>query len=75
MSSGNDGKSSAARVVIGAIVVALMWALYIARVAFGVGPLHDEGGRQAPTVHYLIGALIVSAMVGAWLVWRARATD
>jgi hypothetical protein len=75
MSSGTHGKFSAARVVIGATFLVLVWALYIVRVAFGVGPMHDEGGRQAPTVHYLVGALVVSVMVGGWLVSRARAAD
>jgi hypothetical protein len=75
MSSGIHGKSSAARVIIGTIFLVLVWSLYLVRVAFGVGPMHDEAGRQAPSLHYLGGALIISVMVTAWLVWRARAAD
>lgn len=51
------------RLAIGAMIAALVWVLYVVRVAFGVGPMHDDEGDQAPALHYLVGALAVTGMV------------
>jgi hypothetical protein len=63
--------TSKLRLAIGVIIVMVVWALYIVRVTLGVGPMHDYGGNQAPALHYLVGALIVTAMVTIWIVVRA----
>ena len=62
------------RLVIGAAITVLVWALYIVRIAFGVGPMHDYEGNQAPALHYLVGALVVTGMVAVWIVVRAIVT-
>ena len=54
------------RFAVGATIAAIVWALYLVRVTLGIGPMHDEGGRQAPTLHYLVGALVVTGMVVVW---------
>ncbi len=56
------------RATVGAMFVVFVWALYVVRVAFGIGPIHDYDGNQAPTLHYLGGAIIVSAMVTVWMI-------
>jgi hypothetical protein len=33
--------------------------------------MHDHDGNQAPALHYLLGALIVTGMVTVWIVARA----
>ena len=59
------------RWVIACAIGGIVWALYIVRVTFGVGPMHDEQGNQAPAFHYLVGALVVSAFLVVWLVARS----
>ncbi len=54
------------RYVIGAAFLAFMWALYLVRIVFGIGPMHDAAGNQSPATHYLAGALVVTAMVAVW---------
>lgn len=58
------------RLVIGAAVVSGVWALYLARIILGIGPMHDPQGNQAPALHYLGGALIVTAMIAVWILAR-----
>ena len=55
---------------IGGTCAAVMWAFYFVRVAFGTGPMHDLEGNQSPAIHYLGGALVVTAMVAAWIIGR-----
>ena len=59
------------RLAIGGAIVVIVWTLYLVRVTLGVGPMHDDGGNQAPAMHYLAGALTVTAMVVLWIVLRA----
>ena len=59
------------RRVIMAMIIALVWALYIVRVALGVGPMHDYEGHQAPAFHYLVGALVATGLVVVWILVRA----
>ena len=62
------------RLTIGALISAFVWALYIVRIALGVGPMHDYEGKQAPALHYLAGALIGTGMVAVWIIVRAVVT-
>jgi hypothetical protein len=62
------------RLVIGATITAIIWALYVVRVTLGVGPMHDHEGSQAPALHYLVGALMGTGMVAVWIVVRAIMT-
>ena len=55
------------RIAIGAAFVVLVWTLYGVRMIFGVGPMHDDAGNQAPGTHYLAAALIVTGMVVVWI--------
>lgn len=59
------------RLAVGAVITAFVWVLYIVRVVFGIGPMHDYDGNQAPALHYLLGALIVTGMVVVWIVVQA----
>jgi hypothetical protein len=59
------------RLLIGGAIMAIVWAMYVVRVTLGIGPMHDTAGQQAPAVHYLVGALVATAMVGVWIVVRA----
>ena len=59
------------RLAVGAVITAFVWGMYIVRVAFRIGPMRDHDGNQAPAVHYLFGALIVTGMVAVWIVVRA----
>ena len=59
------------RMWIGGALASLMWLLLIVRVVGGVGPMHDPAGNQAPVMHYAVGAVMVSAMVAAWVVGGA----
>jgi membrane-bound metal-dependent hydrolase YbcI (DUF457 family) len=59
------------RLMIGAVLSAIVWALYVVRVTLGVGPMHDHNGIQAPALHYLLGALMVTGMVAVWIIVRA----
>jgi hypothetical protein len=59
------------RLVIGAAATILMWALYVLRVTLGTGPMHDHEGRQAPALHYLVGAAVVTGVVACWIITRA----
>ena len=58
------------RLLTGAAIVILVWVLYVVRVTFDIGPMHDQQGNQAPTLHYLIGAIIVTSMVAIWIIVR-----
>jgi hypothetical protein len=58
------------RLLIGAAIVILVWVLYFVRVTLEVGPMHDQQGNQAPALHYLIGAIIVTSMVALWIIVR-----
>jgi hypothetical protein len=60
------------RRAVGAVFCVCVWSLYIVRSVFGVGPMHDPQGNQAPATNYLIGALIVTGMVAAWIVVSER---
>ena len=64
----------ALRWMIGAAITAIVWALYVVRLSFGVGPMHDHEGTQAPSLHYLAGALVVTGMVATWIIVRAIMT-
>jgi len=39
------------RLIIGAIITGIVWALYVVRATFGFGPMHDYQGNQAPAIH------------------------
>jgi hypothetical protein len=62
------------RWIIGAPITAIVWALYVVRVSVGVGPMRDYEGNQAPSLHYLAGALVVTGMVATWIIVRAIMT-
>jgi hypothetical protein len=64
----------AVRLAICAAIALIAWTLYIVRLTLGVGPMHDHDGSQAPALHYLIGALVVTGMVAAWIALRAIMT-
>jgi hypothetical protein len=59
------------RLKIGAAATILMWALYVRRVTLGTGPMHDHEGHQAPELHYLVGAAVVTGVVASWIITRA----
>jgi integral membrane sensor domain MASE1 len=59
------------RLVVGAVITVLVWVLYLVRAVFGMGPMHDKEGNQAPALHYLAGALIVTGMVMVWIIVQA----
>jgi hypothetical protein len=59
------------RLLIGGVIVAIVWLLYAVRVTLGIGPMRDTAGQQAPAIHYLLGALVTTAMVAIWIVVRA----
>jgi hypothetical protein len=61
-----------ARIVIGGLICAVVWLLFAARIIFGLGPMHDDQGNQAPWSHYLTGAVVATAMVAAWIKIRGR---
>ncbi len=61
-----------ARVVIGGLICAIVWLLLAARLIFGLGPMHDDQGTQAPWFHYLAAAVVTTAMVAAWIKIRGR---
>jgi hypothetical protein len=63
------------RLIIGAVITVIVWGLYVVRVTFGFGPMHDYQGNQAPAIHYLGGALVVTGMVAVWIVVRAIMTS
>src|SRR5262245_6774965 len=67
----NTGQSKL-RLMIGAGLTAFVWVLYFVRIFLGVGPMHDHQGNQSPAAHYLMGALVVTAMVVTWIVVRGR---
>jgi hypothetical protein len=56
--------------LIGGAITSVMWMFYAARMAFGVGPMHDYQGNQAPALHYLVGALVVTGAIAIWIVAR-----
>jgi hypothetical protein len=58
------------RILIGGSIVVFIWAVYLVRVIWNVGPSRDYEGNQSPAYHYLVGALIVTGMVAAWIVLR-----
>ena len=60
------------RIVVGGLICAVVWLLLGARVLFGVGPMHDDQGNQAPWLHYLVAAVVATVMVTAWIKIRAR---
>ena len=60
---------------VAAVITIVVWTLYVVRMTFGVGPMHDYDGNQAPAVHYLVGALVVTGMVCAWIIARAILTN
>jgi hypothetical protein len=62
------------RHALGGSMIVIMWALYIVRITAGIGPMHDERGGQAPALHYLVGALLTTAMVGVWVIVRGMAS-
>lgn len=62
------------RLAVGAVITAFVWVLYVVRVVFGIGPMRDHEGNQAPALHYLFGALIVTGMVAVWILVRAVVT-
>jgi hypothetical protein len=62
------------RAAVGVTFVVLVWALYFIRVLWGIGPMHDYEGRQAPAFHYLYGALTVTGVVAVWLIVGALLT-
>jgi len=62
------------RLTIGAAVTAIVWTFYIVRVTLGVGPMHDYDGNQAPALHYMVGALVVTGMVAVWIATRTMVT-
>ncbi len=62
------------RLLIGGAITAVVWALYVARVSLGIGPMHDNEGHQAPAGNYLVGALVVTGMVAVWIIVRAMMT-
>ncbi len=55
------------RLFFGGAASALMWGLFIVRVAAGIGPMHDADGNQAPAFHYLAGAVLVTLIAVGWL--------
>ena len=63
--SGRD--SAAGRKIVGGTILAFVWGLFLVRLLWGVGPMHDAQGMQSPLSHYLGGALIVTAMVAGWI--------
>jgi membrane protease YdiL (CAAX protease family) len=62
------------RLFIGAVICAFVWITYIVRVTLGTGPMHDEQGNQAPAVHYLAGAALVTGVVAFWIFVRSLMT-
>lgn len=60
------------RWVIGTLFVVFVWIMYLIRVIWGVGPMHDYEHKQAPAEHYLYLALIISGIVAVWLIVRAK---
>jgi hypothetical protein len=63
------------RLIIGAIITVIVWAMYVVRVTLGFGPMHDYDGNQAPANQYLGGALTVTGIVAVWIVVRAIMTS
>lgn len=61
-----------ARIVIGGLICGIVWLLLAARIIFGLGPMHDHDGNQAPWLHYLMAALVTTVMVVAWIKIRGR---
>ncbi len=64
-------RQSKPRLVIGGAITAYVWMLYGIRLTLGTGPMHDLAGNQAPALHYLVGALVVTGAVGVWIIMRA----
>ena len=58
------------RRIIGIACAAFMWGSYLIRVILGIGLMHDPQGNQSPALHYLGGALVVTAMVAVWILGR-----
>jgi hypothetical protein len=54
------------QLAVGAVITVFVWGLYIVRVVFGVGPMRDHEGNQAPALHYSFGASIVTGIVVVW---------
>lgn len=67
-----NGDGSKYRKVVGTAIAAFVWILFLIRILTGAGPMHDHQGNQSPAAHYLIGALIVTAMVAAWILVVGR---
>jgi hypothetical protein len=63
------------RLLIGPAIALFSWVLYGLRVTLGVGPMYDSRGTQAPAIHYLVGALVVTVMVAIWIVARHDAAS
>ncbi len=55
------------RLLIGSFFLAFIWCCYFAKLTWGIGFMHDLEGNITPTIHYLVGALVVTAMVLAWI--------
>jgi hypothetical protein len=55
------------RHLVGIVISGFVWMLYVTRVTLGIGPLHSHRGNQAPALHYLIAALVVTGMVAVWI--------
>jgi hypothetical protein len=75
MRRSDSGLGAKGRVFVGSIFLAFVWVSYLVRLIFGVGIMHDLQGQPAPAQHYLVGAVVVTAAVLAWIflgAWLAR---
>ena len=68
MHGSRSPQRSVARNIIGGLFVTFVWGLYLVRIVWGTGPMHDHGGNQAPAMHYLHGAIMVTTMVAIWII-------
>jgi hypothetical protein len=66
MSYRSGGFGARGRLIVGALFLLFVWICFIVRAIWGLGFMQDLQGNPAPTLHYLIGALAVTAMVLAW---------
>jgi hypothetical protein len=59
------------RLAIAALICIVAWSLFVVRLLFGVGPMHDHQGNQAPLFDYMVGAVTGTVLAIAWIVARS----
>jgi hypothetical protein len=62
------------RLASAVLICVVVWSLFVVRLLFGVGPMHDHQGNQAPLSDYIVGAVTGTVLAVAWIVARNRMT-